>query len=150
MWTITQIPIEILIFYAGWFSALLFIFYLYLKNVAKSLVMSIGLVIVGSEYWEFPTFAAGFLGLDWWWPYPTFYFVLHHIIVFATFILLLYLTKLKINRLVAPLGIGVICNAFLLLPSNNPTMQINGWIARNIGMIMLSGAFLLDSTLVCS
>lgn len=145
MWAI--IPFELALFYGCWLLFLTFRFYLNSKRLSLSFATSLGVVLVASEYWELPIFAAGFLGVAYWWPYPSFAFLLNHILVFGAFLSLLITHKPKMRKLIPSLTLGIFINSLLILPWHNVS-PIHGWIGRFVGITVLSCVFLYGSSLV--
>lgn len=150
MWTLSQIPAELTLFYGCWLIFLTSMFYVNSKRPAYSFALGLGLVLVASEYWELPIFLAGFFGVAYWWPYPTFTFLLHHILVSAIFATLIVVRKPKMRMLTLILAIGFLVNCLLLLPWYGNVRPFHGWIARFVGIILLSGGFLYGAALVGS
>jgi len=144
-----KLTASIIAFYGVWFVGLSCFFYWRKMKPLLAFATSLAIVLVASEYYEVPIFIAGFLGVAYWFPYPSFAFILHHLFTIAIFTSLIYMNKLQISKgFVSLLALGIICNSLLLLPT--PRFLWSLWLARFIGMIALFGAVYNGSSLVRS
>ena len=142
-----RLTLPIICFYGLSFAALSVTFYLKKFGLLLSLVVSMAVVLVASEFWEVPIFVAGLLGVAYWFPYPSLAFLLHHIYTFGIFACLLYISKARFSK--KEIGIVALCvcvNSLLLLPK--PLFAWFVWVARIIGIVGLSWVVINGSSLV--
>lgn len=141
-----MIPLNILIFYLAAGSLAFFTYY---KRFGRwiALLTTILVVYIASEFWELPIFISGFLGIAYWFPYPSLAFILHHIYVFIMFALLLYIHRLTRNsRFYGWLILGIILNWMLLVPAvSSPGVM---WLTRVFGFFILWSGVYDGSSLV--
>ena len=129
-----RLTLEIIMFYGVAFTVLTYIFSRKTRLVL-SLVISMLIVMVASEYWEIPIFIFGFFG--WWgnFPYPSLPFILHHLNTIMLFIWLIYIAKIKISRgLTLFLLTGIVVNTILIFGFPNNHL----WVPRFIGIYILA------------
>lgn len=141
-----MIPLSILVFY-GLFGCLAYYSFHHRFSRWIALLTTIQVVFVSSEFWEIPIFVSGFLGLAYWWPYPSLAFILHHIYVCIIFASLVYIHRLTKNiRFYSWLLLGIILNWMLLIPSVSSEGVM--WMTRAFGFFILWSGVYDGSTLV--
>jgi hypothetical protein len=128
-----HLPFELIFFYGLAFAILIFLFSRKMK-LLPSIMISLLIVLVASEFWEIPIFISGFIGFRYRFPYPSLAFLLHHVYTAILFILLIYVAKIKL-RVSGPfwllgLTISTLLIFYLLIPSMR---VIVFWQARIIG-----------------
>lgn len=137
---------SILLFYLS-FWCLLTLFFRKKWKLPISVLISMLIVLVASEYWELPIFIYGLLGVAYWWPYPSIFFLLHHIYITIIFVMLMYVMKIKLSKpIISILLYGIVLNAALLHPLL--VSRTIGFVARTIGIIILSCVVYHGSSLV--
>lgn len=141
------LPFELVVFYGVAFGLLTVL----ISRKAKllfSVVTSLLIVLVASEFWELPIFVAGFLGVAYWWPYPSLPFLLHHINIVMLFIWLIYIAKIQLKEASNFWLFGLAFNTLALL--FYPVSSFSIWGARVIGIFYFSLGVWFGSPLVRS
>jgi len=126
-----KMPLEIIMFYSVAFIILVFLISRKTK-VLRSVAISLSTVMVASEFWEIPIFVAGFLGVAYWFPYPSWVFLLHHLNIIMLFLWLVYIAKIEFLKLASHawlIGLLFCTIMFFILP-----IPLAIWSARLIGL----------------
>jgi len=121
------LPFELIFFYGLAFALLTFLFSRK-TQLLPSIIISLLIVLVASEFWELPIFVAGFLGVAYWWPYPSLPFLLHHLNIIMLFLWLIYIGKIQLRVSSRFWLFGLAFNTLVLL--FYPVSAINIWYAR--------------------
>lgn len=140
-----NLPLEIIMFYGITFIILAFLISRKTK-LLHSIAISLSTVIVASEFWEVPIFVAGFLGVAYWWPYPSLSFLLHHLNIIMLFMLLVYIAKIQLKEANPFWLVGLLINILMLV--FYPVSSINIWQARTVGVFFFSLGVYFGSPLV--
>ena len=129
---------SLLTFYSVCFAFLIVLFYSKSRSKILGFVMALGIILVGSEYWELPILVCGYLGL--FGHSHHFLSVLNHAIAIFVFVILVSFSQIKLGRKhVYVLILGPLIVAPLILPSGMP--QAIFYLARLIGLGILGGVF---------
>jgi len=142
-----NLPFELVVFYGVTFGVLTVLISRKTK-LLFSVVTSLLIVLVASEFWELPIFVAGFLGVKYWWPYPSLSFVLHHLNITMLFIWLIYIAKIQLKEASSFWMVGLLINMLMLV--FYPVSSINIWEARFVGVFFFSLGVYFGSPLVGS
>ena len=131
MWLSPNYTLDIILFYGIIYFAAIITFWNINRNLLYSVLVATLFTLVGSEYYEIPLFAAGYLGLK---QGPT--NVWHDIIKIMLFATLVYATRLyKKKGNIILFALGPIITALLLLPHYCFSVL---YLAKALGFIFLS------------
>jgi len=128
--------IDIIFFYLAAGYLIWAAFYISSGQLLKSIVFTILIIFVGSEFWEIPIFLMGYLGVPgYWFPH-----VVHHVLISVMAALLIWLSKFKVNVWAGLILSGdLILNFVFLLIFPG---AVSSWILRSLSLASLSTVFL--------
>ena len=131
-----MLNMEILFFYLFTGLVILAGFYISSAQLLRSIVFSILIIFVSSEFWEIPIFLMAYLGA----PGYAFPHVLHHFLIIVMAAILIWLSKFKVNLLAGLILSGDCALNFLFLlifPG-----AVSSWFLRSLSLGSLSAVFL--------
>ena len=107
-----------------------------LPQLLRSIVFSILIVFVSSEFWEIPIFLMGYLRV----PGYGFPHVVHHVLIIIMAAILIWLSKFKPNRWAGLILSGDLALNFVFLLIFHGV--VSPWILRSLSLFSLSAVFL--------
>ena len=131
-----MLNVEIISFYLISGLLILAAFYYCSAQLLRSVVFSILIIFVSSEFWEIPIFLMGYLGV----PGYGFPHVVHHILIIVMAAILIRLSKFKVNLWAGLILSGDCALNFVFLLIFRGVLS--SWFLRSLSLISLSAVFL--------
>ena len=131
--------LSLLLFYGIAFTISAILIYVKTRSKLSAFLLSLLIILVGSEYYEIPIFVCGYLGVEGY-GFPH---ILHHVNTAVLFILLLGLSNTKPSKrnILVLISVPFLISPLLLWFRNSTTL----YLARSIGLATLL-VLVMDAT----